>query len=334
MGTSAFSNLYHDEILGPSKPFIPPAVTDATQRQDYLDNFIQINADAKLRWEHNKAASLEAGEIGDQYRPSTPSPATWWDKNAAVWTHQSFQITAAAPSATQPTKPNDQLLRMKIDDARFSSMLSARVAAKAPAPALSAKGSAMLRPAATLSRSPAMLATRMGSAAVAERQVTVDDMPIKAGRGVSYKAQLATLPFKQRAAFQYEVAQDAPTQPVASTEVTISFDFCVVNVEREWMHDAFVNNRYWYIPGQGKGELSANNGRGAPAIPEGFVAIKNLRIKAPWTAQDISNLANSVQFGPFNFSSDIVDGALCHDDIQIVAWKLRALPDLPPNASA
>jgi hypothetical protein len=334
MGTSAFSDLYHDQILLPSKPFIPPAVTDATQRQDYLDNFIQINADAKLRWENSKAASLEAGEIGNQYRPSTPSPATWWDKNAAVWTHQSFQITAAAPSTTQPTKPNDQLLRMKIDDAKFSSMLNARVAAKAPAPALSAKSGAMLRPAATMSRSPAMFASKMSNVAVADREVMVDEMPIKAKPSVSYKAQLATLPFKQRAAFQYEVAQDAPTQPVASTEVTISFDFCVVNVEREWLHDAFVNNRYWYIPGQGKGELSANNGRGAPAIPEGFVAIKNLRIKAPWTEQDISNLSNSVQFGPFNFSSNVVDGALCHDDIQIVAWKLRVLPDLPPNASA
>lgn len=176
---------------------------------------------------------------------------------------------------------------------------------------------------AALSRSPAMRLGRMPDETVAARPV------LKAG----YKAQIATLPVKRRMAFYHEVAQDAPTQTVASTEVTISFDFCVVNVERQWLHQPFLNNRSWYIPGQSKGELSANDGHGAPAIPVGCVAIKNLRIKAPWTPEDISNLANSVQFGPFNFSSNIVDGALCHDDIQVVAWMLEDLPDLPPNAA-
>ena len=59
---------------------------------------------------------------------------------------------------------------------------------------------------------------------------------------------------------------------------------------------------------------------------------KTFASRHPGRLEDISNLANSVQFGPFNFSSNIVDGALCHDDIQIVAWMLEDLPDLPPNA--
>ncbi len=333
IGTSAFSDLYFYEILNPSMVFIPPTVTDETQRQAFLNAFIQVNADAKTRWQNNRLLSLEAGEIGVYVRPSTPDPKTWWDKNAAVWTPKSFPITGAAPSPNQPAKPNGQLLRMKIDDAKFSSMLSARVTAAPAAATLPAKTMVMMRPAATLSRSPAMMAGRRSDVAVADDPVLTDERPLtKGGLNTSYKAQLASLSFRQRRAFEYEVAQDSPTQPVGSTEVTISFDFCVVNVERQWLHSAFLNNRSWYIPGQAKGGLSANDGHGAPALPVRFVAIKNLRIKAPWTAEDISNLENSVQFGPFNFSSNIVDGALCHDDIQIVAWMLDDLPDLPPNA--
>ncbi len=64
----------------------------------------------------------------------------------------------------------------------------------------------------------------------------------------------------------------------------------------------------------------------------GFVAVKGLSIQAPWTPDDIANLEQSVQFGPFNFDSKVVNGAIGHDGIQIVGWMLQALPDLPPNA--
>jgi len=342
MGTSSFSDLYAFEILGPAIPFVPSSVTNDTERQAMFDSFTQVRSDALKRLQNSRASSLEPGEIGSQYHPSTPSPAKWWDKSSTgVWTPQSFQITDPAGASDQPGKPADQLLRMKIDDAKFNSMLATRVAS-APA---ERKTLVMSAPSATLTKSATMSAARVaapmarmnspagGTAVLTRKPMLEPDVP-DVDVQPSYKRQIAMLPYKQRIAFQHEVADGAPTQTVVSTDINISFDFCAVNVERQWLHDAFINNRCWYIPGQAKGELSANNGHGAPAIPVGFVAIKKLRIKAPWSPADISNLANSVQFGPFNFSSNIVDGALCHDDVQIVAWLLKDLPDLPPNAAA
>jgi len=132
---------------------------------------------------------------------------------------------------------------------------------------------------------------------------------------------------------QVELAQYQTTQAIVSSEVTISFDFCTVHCERDWLHDVFLRSA-WCIPGRAKGALSANDGHGLPAMPVGFVAVKNLRIQAPWTPEDIANLELSVQFGPFNFDSKIVDGVISHDGIQIVGWMLEDLPDLPPNLSA
>jgi hypothetical protein len=68
-----------------------------------------------------------------------------------------------------------------------------------------------------------------------------------------------------------------------------------------------------------------------PALPVGFVMIKALKIKAPWTPADITSLEQSIQFGPFKFDSTVVDGAIGHDGMQIVGWMLRDMSDLPPN---
>ena len=107
----------------------------------------------------------------------------------------------------------------------------------------------------------------------------------------------------------------------------------MVTITRSWLFEPFLNNLSWRIPGQGKGQLSANNGHGLPALPVGFIAVKNLSIQAPWTPEDITNLMRSVQFGPFNFDSKVVNGAISHKGLQIIGWQLQRLPQLPPNAA-
>jgi len=121
-----------------------------------------------------------------------------------------------------------------------------------------------------------------------------------------------------------------PTQASVS-EVEIDFDFCLVSIERPWLLTAFLDYRRWILPGHASGELSLNDGTGLPALPVALVAVKALRIEADWTPPDVSALEQSVQFGPFNFDSRIVDGAIWHHGIQIVGWLLRHLPQLPPS---
>ncbi len=345
IGDASFSDLYELEIVGPSIPFVPATVTNETEREAMRDSFTSVRNTAVARLHEVRHASLEAGESATNYHPSTPHPTNWWDPKApaGVWTPQSFQIVSAAPTPNQPVQPNDRLFRMRIDDVKFNAMLTARVAVAPPAK----KAMVMSRSTASLARSPQMTMARpmAATSVIAREDFRASDTAVLARKPIAerpeidaeikpnYKRQIAMLPYKQRVAFRNEVAQDAPTRPVASAEVNISFDFCLVKVERPWLIDAFVNNSYWYIPGKSKGALSANDSHGAPAYPVSFVAIKNLRIKAPWTPEDISNLALSYQFGPFNFSSTVVDGALCHDDIQVAAWILQQTPALPPNAT-
>jgi hypothetical protein len=142
-----------------------------------------------------------------------------------------------------------------------------------------------------------------------------------------------TLPMRQRIDVAALLALNAPTQPVTVSDVTISFDYCVVSVTRPWLHAAFIASTAWFIRGQTKGALSGNNGHGMPAVPVGFVVLRNLRIAAPWTPIDVTNLEQSVQFGPFNFDSKVVDGAIGHEGIQVVGWLLQDMPDLPPADS-
>jgi len=120
-----------------------------------------------------------------------------------------------------------------------------------------------------------------------------------------------------------------PAPPTVSS-VTISFDFCVVEVARPWLSTSLLANRAWCIPGQDRGRYSANDGVGMPAVPIGFLAIQNLRITAPWSAADVSLLEQSDQFGPFGFDARVVDGTIGHKGIQIIGWLLNDVQELPP----
>lgn len=105
LSMSRLSDLYADEILGPAIAFVPPDVTDATEKQARIDAFINTKGSATGLWEKIKAASvLEGG--GVQFHPSTAMPANWWDRtDAGVWTHQSFQVKGAATPPGQPALP-------------------------------------------------------------------------------------------------------------------------------------------------------------------------------------------------------------------------------------
>jgi hypothetical protein len=338
---SHLSDVYHDEILGPAIPCVPAGVTDAAERQARIDAFNAAKTDALGLWEKNKAASLLEGP-GVQFRPSTAMPRNWWDKTAAVWTHQSFQVKGAATVPGQPQQPPDQILRMKVHDNVMRSVLQAHILEShsvAPAPGqpavkLSPLTMIMARPIFTTAlAADSARAKVIGATPAIKREVMVDGAPPAVAIHDDVTQKIATFRFKQRLEFEAILAENAQRQPVTTNDVTISFDYCVVNVERRWFHYAFINDPSWCIPGQGKGHLSANDGHGLPALTTGFVAVKGLSIQAPWTPEDITNLELSVQFGPFNFDSKVVNGAISHAGVQIVGWSLQNNPDLAPNAA-
>lgn len=341
--SSRISDLYHDEILGPAIAFLALAGTDDTAKQTLIDNFNQVKADSLGIWEKAKSASFDGVSW---FRPSGATPGSWWDRNApGVWTPQSFLVKGAAttPGPTQP-RP-DPVLRLRPQEAVFRPMLEAQIAAVAPSPApapapaprvaFAARSlAAVARPAPIAVARPAV---RMSPATLAmvRPMVVAAAQPaptLPLGPRKDLGSQFQRLPFRQRLEVQEVLANASTTKPVVVSDATISFSYCVVSVARPWMDMAFLNNAAWCIPGQAKAALSANDGHGVPALPVGFVAIKDLSIKAPWTPEDVTNLELSEQFGPFLFDSQIVNGAIGHEGIQIVGWMLQNVPPLPPCA--
>jgi len=338
------SDLYHDEIVDPAIPFVPTNVTDDAEKQARIDAFITAKADAIKLWKDSDFASLLEGS-SVKIRAANAEPGKWWDKtDANVWKNKSFQVKGATTVPGQPAPPTNKLLRMKVSDNVLQSVIQAQVVSQA-APQLSP---AVGRPTVMLSRPAMLMAQPVFTAALANNTTRLESIRTTPAvrREVMFDPSLTTIdmhnevapkiavfPFRQRQELIELLATEAPRQPVVTNDVTISFDYCAVNITRSWLHRALIYNPSWCIPGQGKGKLSANDRHGLPVLPVGFVAFKNLSIQAPWTPEDITNLEQAEQFGPFNFDSKVVNGAITHTGIQIVGWILQTVPDLPPNAT-
>jgi hypothetical protein len=342
------SDLYHDEILGPSLPFIPAGAGAATT-QVVIDAFSQIKGDAGKRWENCRALSLITP--GTWVRPSSAKPQDWWNKaDPDLWSPAAFPIQGA--TTVTPGQPPNQLLKLKISDSVLRPILLSHVnpvAAPLTSHVVPATDRTPSSQPATLSHPTGMMvqpifaAMLAGAATAPQPRVAMLRPTTEAGTAVTapsapsvamhteLMARASALPVSQRIELQFMLSQSAPTQTVGVTDVTISFEYCLVNVDRrDWIHSAFLNNKSWFIPGQPKGSLSANDGHGVPALPVGFIAFKKLRITAPWTPADIANIELSDQFGPFLIDSNVVDGAIGHEGMQVVGWILQDMPDLPP----
>lgn len=360
----------YDQILYQAEPFVPAGASDADKR---VSAFNHLHAEANSPQYRPKLSSLMQGQQGKEYRPSNPTPLMWWRTDSDVWISHTFSITGAdqdhalpIQDHAPPADSSDQILRLKIDNGGMRALLLPHIEdslAQSSLSVLSRPTLLMAQPifAAALSagaEDPPPAVAKMEVASVAPRPAfaamqmasvarpSVVDMTEVASVAAPPPAdldihsnlvqQMSILPLNQRREIEVMLAQKEATQAVDSTDVSISFDFCRVDVARPWLHNGFLDNRDWIISGQPQGGLgghSAIDGRGLTALPVAFVAIKNLRIHASWTQKDIENLTGGVQFGPFAINSNVVDGAITHDGIQIVGWMLQELPDLPPNAA-
>lgn len=326
---ASLAELYDDETVSPAVCLLTPTDAATTAR---IQAFESLKSEAIRQWQTSARASLVLG-AGIMYRLSVAQPQRWWDKaDAGVWTSQSFHVDAAATPAA--STPDEHVLRRKLDDAKINSVLQAKLTHLQPRFAEKIASTTLTSKA----RAPRAAAAKLAGENVAELKIAGalgrEKVFAEAKRTLLLK-QLNTsalnLSFHERRVVQDALSEEATPAPVTTSDVTISFDYCVVDVRRPWLHEGLLRNTAWCVPGVDKGKLSANDGHGLPALPVGFVAIKNLKIKAPWTPEDLTNLQESIQFGPFAFDSDIVDSAVGYPGIQVIGWILQTLPELPPQ---
>lgn len=131
------------------------------------------------------------------------------------------------------------------------------------------------------------------------------------------------------------IKEKSPSKAIKTNDVSISFEFCVVNIRRKWFNETICNiNRSWYIPGLSKGALNDPKIGALSHLPVAFLAVKDLDITANWDNLDKKELEKTVSFGPFDINNHNIEekGSLSHNGIQIIGWMLQKLPELPPNA--
>jgi hypothetical protein len=140
---------------------------------------------------------------------------------------------------------------------------------------------------------------------------------------------------KNRLLVSQYIKTQAPTEPVSASSFSISFKYCVIDVDRPWLKTSFINDKSWFIPTAKKGELSGEdpNGGTLTLLPIAFIAIKELNIEANWSSTDIEISKFATDFGPFQVDTEILNNKLSHQGIQIVGWMVQKMPDLPPNDS-
>jgi hypothetical protein len=170
---------------------------------------------------------------------------------------------------------------------------------------------------------------------VVDDQTTIDPGTLQANRAELQLAQVNALRLRREA--YTDVVVTLPEENVSSSNFSISFDYCLVNVARSWLSSTFLTAANWYASGSQNGAFAGGTYEGAPRpfafLPAKFLVIKNLKISAQWSQEDRTYLQKSASLGPFalvnkSFEQEI----LTCPGMQIIAWFCQIMPQLPPCA--
>jgi LysM domain len=307
---------YFYRLLSPAQPYLPASL-DAAGRQHQIEAFSVMKAAGLRLWEQAGIASVTGQLL--EFRPSTAQPANWYDKTSTEgWQPQTFPVegtTDTAPKAVlQWRLPPD---RIQVGKA----LRLTPVAAQRMPVADLARRAVMIQRGEPVPEPQAAAPTAPGSVAVAPRLQ------------VNALAEFGNLSLTDRILAKRKILEDAPTQPVTtSTGGTITFDACLVRIARHWLFWPFINDTNWYVPGIAPGDVTRPGAPGALAwLPTAMLAIRNLRITANWSQQDVAASAVATNFGPFTLTGRIANGVLANPSLQVVGWQLERLLTLPPK---
>jgi hypothetical protein len=351
---------YFFRLLSPSIPYIPDGIDDAT-KQAIISAFSLIKADALKIWNNLTLESITGLML--QYKPSVATPQDWYDRTKNdVWTNHSFQINEK--SSTSTSSPSTQLWKLKLSDESMRNVLQLPVVVdksveqppinipdhvlklretlipkvtsvgeeRTPLAVEALSNQLVFTPAVSHNISIAA----EGNLRANVRVTPVDNVRVTPVDNVAlydtFLRQNTTLDVSKKLLVNQYIGINTPTQSVTTDNISISFDYCLVKVERQWWKSIFSNATSWCIPTVSKGQVTSSGPAGnLPLMPIGFVAIRNLVIEANWTAEDVTNASSATDFGPFKVNANIVNNKLTHEGLQTFAWVLQKMSDLPPN---
>jgi hypothetical protein len=130
------------------------------------------------------------------------------------------------------------------------------------------------------------------------------------------------------------------TQSVESDELTLSLDYCVVQLSRApWWNDLLLRMPGWYIPGLRAGAfVPSSRLEGQPVgVPIAMVVTRNVQVTGRWSQADRTAAESHTSFGPWHigetslsFDQSEVQATLRIDGMQVIAVICSLLPAIPP----
>lgn len=136
-----------------------------------------------------------------------------------------------------------------------------------------------------------------------------------------------------------ELLKETTEYSVVSSSLSLSFNYCMVMIDRPWLSQAYLATQGWYVPGYSSGSFSTgavNDNFGIfPALPITFILAKDLQISG-WSDEESETVERSAGFGPFSLIDRTVNRqskTLTKSGMQIIGWICQTMPLLPPSAA-
>lgn len=288
-------------------------------------------SDLKSQAQEAYKATLGSFEGPTTYHPTYPTPIDWYDLNKpANWQSYSYNTAAQTPapvptptSTPTPKPPAPAPPNVRVQWHVVPQEMRPLILERA-APVRPVQPQSGVHPLSISTLSPASRALVANAAVPAAPSPHPTPTPLMHPVAVTGLASVA------------KIATQTQPQPVETPHFTMSFDYCLVQLSRQWLSGDLLATTSWYVPGAHQGDYAsggpANTGPFA-VLPTAFIAIKNLVIDGAWSNNDIAARANAAAFGPFSLLGRSIDNknAIHCPGIQIIAWICSFQPQLPPD---
>jgi hypothetical protein len=298
-------------------------------------------------------ADTAFGVLGSQ--TVTTAPASWY--NGAGWSTFSTSTSSASGSSAgssasdaQPTVPPrfERLWRWRtLDPAGLADVVrDHRVANPRPArPRVANLRVAAIRDHRALAAEP-MAAPRL-IAAVPRMQLTslVNAQAVLAsGQDRAIVSQEVVQMLEEQApVLQAEIegnAESASTQSVESNDLTLTMEYCVVQLSRgAWWNDILVRMPGWYAPGMRAGDIVPGGHLAGVdvGVPIAMVVTRNVQVTGHWSEADRAAAETHTSFGPWHigettlvYDQSTSTASLTIASMQVIAVICSLLPQMPP----
>ena len=276
-------------------------------KSNYIARFNAERSEALQKLEEGKKASILLPE--GSYLPVYSYPKKWYDSTGSFWVNKTFNSSSASTTTAAPPPPGRRPFlgwRTRLPDIAPEDDVAAL-----PRRLPQMNVEAVIRPMRPFAR--------------------LDD------DGLDMQ-HLNDLQLADRLEVTRQLVNNDTTNVAAvqSNAFTMSFDYCLVYLERPWFNTSlFSYSNLWYNLSLkesyfSNGVKDASNKGILKCFSTAMILIKNVRLTAAWTEQDKANAQNSIGLGVFNLNnSQFVNNELVTLGMQIIGWMCEVLPMLP-----